>query len=86
MAEARLAQCDALDAIDALNEVVWRFKARTGRPASTWEDLISVGVLRRVPTDPAGVPYVLDLVNEAVRLSEKSPLWPLPVGLDSSKP
>ena len=86
LAEARIAQFDALDAIDVLNEVVWRFKARMGRPASTWEDLISVGVLRRVPTDPAGVPYVLDLVNEAVRLSEKSPLWPLPVGLDSSKP
>ena len=86
LAEARIAQFDALDAIEVLNEVVWRFKARMGRPASSWEDLVAVGVLGRVPTDPAGVPYVLDAVNDSVRLSEKSPLWPLPVGLGSSKP
>jgi hypothetical protein len=86
LAETRTAQFDALDAIDALNETVWRFHARAGRPPRAWEELIAVGMLRRVPTDPAGVPYVLDLVNEDVRLSEKSPLWPLPVGLDPSKP
>ena len=86
LAETRIAQFDTLDAIDALNQAVWRFEARAGRPAKSWEELIAVGVLRRVPTDPAGVPYVLDQVNEDVRLSEKSPLWPLPVGLDSSAP
>ncbi len=86
LAETRAAQFDAMDAIDALNEAVWRFEARAGRPAKSWDELMAVGVLRRVPTDPAGVPYVLDPVNEDVRLSEKSPLWPLPVGLDPSTP
>ena len=85
LAELRIAQFDAMDAIDALNEAVWRFEAQAGRPARTWEELMTAGVLRRVPTDPAGVPYVLDLVNEDVRLSDKSPLWPLPAGLDTPR-
>ena len=34
------------------------------------------GVLRGVPLDPAGVPY--EIVEGRVRLSQKSPLWPLP--------
>ena len=86
LAETRIAQFDALDAIDALNEAVWRFKARAGRPARSWEELIAAGVLRRVPTDPAGVPYVLDQLNGDVRLSDKSPLRPLPTGLNASTP
>jgi hypothetical protein len=86
LAAMRIAQFDAMDAIDALNVSVWRFAARNGRPAQAWEELIAAGVLRRLPADPAGVPYVLDVVNEDVRLSEKSPLWPLPTGLDSPAP
>lgn len=86
LAETRIAQFDALDALDALNEAVWRFEARRGRPAAGWDELIAAGVLRRTPLDPAGVPYVFDPVNEDVRLSESSPLWPLPTGFDSHGP
>ncbi len=86
LAQTRIAQFDALDALDALNEAVWRFEARRGRPARGWDELIAAGVLRRTPVDPAGVPYVFDPVNEDVRLSETSPLWPLPTGFDSHGP
>jgi tetratricopeptide (TPR) repeat protein len=86
LAETRIAQFDALDAIDALNEAVWRFEARAGWPVRSWEELIAAGVLRRVPTDPAGVPYILDQLNQDVRLSDKSPLWPLPTGLNAPTP
>jgi hypothetical protein len=85
-ADARLAQFDAMDAIDLLNEVVWRFEARAGRPARSWQELIQARMLRRVPTDPTGVPFVLDPVNEDVRLSEKSTLWPLPKDFPSAVP
>ena len=86
VAEVRIAQFDALEAIDALNDAVWRYEARTGRPAGSWAELIAAGVVRRVPTDPAGVAYVLDQVNEDVRLSQESPLWPLPSGFSSPQP
>lgn len=85
-AEARLAQLDALDAIDRLNEIAWRYEARAGRFPASWQELAAVGVLRGIPVDPAGVPYVLDQVNEDVQLSQESPLWPLPTGLEPSAP
>ena len=81
-AEIRLAQLDALDAIDALNTLVWRYEARTGRFPLSWQELVTAGALRGIPLDPARVPYVLDQTNEDVQLSPKSPLWPLPTGLE----
>lgn len=77
-AELRIAQLDALQAIERLNEMVWRYEARTGRMPGTWQELIAARVIRAVPLDPAGVPFELDQFNEDVRLSTKSPLWPLP--------
>jgi tetratricopeptide (TPR) repeat protein len=85
-ADTRLAQLDALDVIDRLNEIVWRYQARAGRFPASWQELAAAGVLRGIPVDPAGVPYVLDQVNEDVQLSQKSPLWPLPTGLEPSAP
>lgn len=77
-ADLRIAQLDALEAIEQLNEVVWRYEARTGRIPRYWQELVAARVLRGVPLDPAGVPYELDQSNEDVRLSPQSPLWPLP--------
>jgi hypothetical protein len=77
-AGVHLAQLDALDAIDQLNGVVWRYKAATGRMPRSWHELVGAGALRGVPRDPAGVPFELDQTNEDVRLSRESPLWPLP--------
>lgn len=85
-AQIRLAQFDALDAIDRLNEVLWRYKARTGRVPDSWQSLISARILRGIPTDPTGVPYEIDHAAEIVRLSQHSPLWPLPDGYEASTP
>lgn len=83
-AAIRLAQLDAMDRIDALNEIVWRYEARTGRMPSNWQQLIAAGVLRGVPTDATGVPFEIDPVNEDVRVSRKSQLWPMPERMESS--
>jgi tetratricopeptide (TPR) repeat protein len=85
-AEIRLAQIDALDQIDQLNMMVWRYKARKQQFPASWQELVLSGVLRGVPVDPSGAPYVLDRTNEDVRLSQQSPLWPLPTGLEAPAP
>lgn len=84
--EARLMQLDAMDAIDALNQIVWQYEARVGRFPRSWQELIAARVLRSLPVDPTGVPFEIDVFNEDVRLSRKSTLWPLPEDLESSAP
>jgi tetratricopeptide (TPR) repeat protein len=78
-ASTRLAQFDALDAIDELNTILWRYAAQTGRVPERWDELVRARVLRGVPLDPAGVPYEIDQVNEDVKVSEQSPLSPMPL-------
>jgi tetratricopeptide (TPR) repeat protein len=77
-AELHLAQYDAMDAIDQLNQLLWRYEARRGQFPRDWQELIRAGVLRGVPLDPSGTAYELDRVNEAARVSSNSPLWPMP--------
>jgi hypothetical protein len=85
-AEVRLGQLDALDVIDQLNPIVWRYEARVGRFPQSWQELVAARVLAGIPLDPAGVPFVLDPTNEDVQVAQRSPLWPLPTGLDPSAP
>lgn len=82
-AKWHLAQFDALDAIDELNQIVWRYKATAGRMPRSWDELVVARVLRGIPLDPAGAPFEIDQVNEDVRLSKDSPLWPLPDGYEA---
>jgi hypothetical protein len=67
-AEKRLAQLKALDDIDALQKQVDEFIARNGRVPARWAV---------VPRDPSGTPYEIDAQGH-VRLSPRSPLFPLP--------
>ena len=46
--------------------------------AESWQALVSAGVLRGVPLDPAGAPYRYDAARGAVELDTRSPLAPLP--------
>jgi hypothetical protein len=78
IATERILQLDALSGIEQLNEIVWRYQARVGRMPRDWQELVSARVLRGIPVDPAGVPFELNQANEDVRLSPRSPLWPLP--------
>ncbi len=74
-AEFRLGQLSALDDIDALTAVVASARARG--VALDWTALVRAGLLRGVPADPAGVPYVLG-PEAAVAIDPASPLAPLP--------
>jgi len=76
-ADRRLAQLQVLDDIDALQKQVDALAARAGQPITDWAALVRGGALRGVPLDPARTPYVL-AGDGRVRLSQSSPLWPLP--------
>jgi tetratricopeptide (TPR) repeat protein len=82
-AQTRLAQFEALDAIDQLNQVLWTFKLRMGHLPGDWRPVVALGMLRGIPVDPAGVPFEIDADNELVTVSNSSPLWPMP---DDFKP
>jgi hypothetical protein len=77
-AERSLLQLDALDAIDILQAVVDRHRLPEGQRYS-WEALGRRGAIRRIPADPAGVPFEIDPETGAVTVSRASPLHPLPV-------
>ena len=77
-AARRLAQLDALDALDRYRRTVDRFRERTGTAPGSWEDLIAAGDLSDVPVDPTGVAYELTPRSGAVTVSRRSALFPLP--------
>ncbi len=82
----RLAQLDALDAIDQLTAIVAAFKARTGQNPVSWDALVRARMLPAVPLDPTGDPYVLIPATGAVGIAPDSRLNPLPVGPQASQP
>ncbi len=75
-AQRRLAQLDALDQIDRLQQIARR-ATPSGSPYS-WELLIERRVLRGVPLDPAGTPYEIDAETGHVQVSSRSELFPMP--------
>jgi tetratricopeptide (TPR) repeat protein len=77
-ATTKLMQLDAIEEIEQLQMLVDRVTARSGEPVTSWRTLAAMGVVRSVPTDPSGVPYVL-LPTGRVTVSEKSKLFPLPL-------
>lgn len=76
-AERRLAQLDALDQIEALQRFVDQYAAKTGEAATDWRSLVRAGAIGGIPLDPARIPYEIT-TDGRVRLSQASPLWPLP--------
>jgi tetratricopeptide (TPR) repeat protein len=80
-AERGFAQLQALDAIDELQAIVERFHTTTGRYPSTWSEVVGAGLLRGVPADGTGAPFVLDPASHRVSLSPESGLFPLPAEL-----
>jgi tetratricopeptide (TPR) repeat protein len=76
-AERSLLQLQAMDQIDQLEAVVRRFPPADGEQY-TWSGLMRRGIVIREPVDPLGAPYVLDPVTGRVRVSEQSPLFPMP--------
>ena len=54
------------------------FEGRAFRAEEDLETLARTGILRGVPLDPGGAPYELT-ADGRVRLSDSSPLGPLPI-------
>jgi tetratricopeptide (TPR) repeat protein len=73
-----LQQIQALDAIDALQDLVEQYHRARGAYPSAWVDIVRAGMLRGIPGDPAGAPFMLDPDNHLVTLHPQSPLGPLP--------
>ena len=80
-AELRLKRLDAIDEIARLEQLTRVYEQRFGAPPPAWDDMVRVGLLRAVPLDPAGKPYVLNPWWGDVTVSEESPMWPLPTEL-----
>ncbi len=76
-AARRLAQLDALDAVDRHQDAVDGFRERTGRPPASWSELRAAGDVPRAPVDPTGVAYELT-PGGTVAVSRRSALFPLP--------
>ena len=79
-ARLRLAQLDALDQIDQLNQSLDTYARRTGERATSWTALVRAGILRREPIDPSGSPYILEPGTGHATVAPDSRLYPLPSG------
>ena len=71
-------RANAKNHLDSLqiNEDLWtleffieRYKRRTGKAPSDYQDLVRAGLLRQLPLDPSGVPYSYDDENAVPQLS-----------------
>jgi tetratricopeptide (TPR) repeat protein len=77
-AARRLKKLDAIDQIAELERRTHAYAQRFGDGELRWEDMVRAGLLRSVPLDPEGYPYVLNPWWGDVTVSEDSPIWPLP--------
>ena len=77
MATRALLQMDALEVIDQLAPIAQKYPPPSGQPYS-WQWLVRRGVLRRIPIDPTGVPFVIDPASGSISVSQHSELYPMP--------
>jgi tetratricopeptide (TPR) repeat protein len=77
-ANLHLKQLDALDEMDELKELVERFHEQKGSYPESFGELVSAGLIRALPVDPTGAPYVLDPETHKIDLSPSSGLGVLP--------
>jgi tetratricopeptide (TPR) repeat protein len=77
-ADAHLRQLDALDQMDVLKSLIERYHEQRGDYPARWEDLVDARLLKAIPHDPTGEPYVLDPETHEVSPSRRSGLGVLP--------
>jgi hypothetical protein len=73
-----LAQLDMADIADQLTALLQRYRAQTGQPVMDFAPLARAGWLRAIPTDPDGVPFVIDPHTGRATLHRPSQYAPLP--------
>ena len=76
--EFRLRQLDAMDQMDALEQISLSYEASFGTLPQSWQDLTRAGMLAGVPVDPHGFPYRLNPYWGTASLEAESTLNPLP--------
>ena len=78
-ARAHLLQLDVLDQLDELRKILERYEAASRRvPRAAGRSVVAAGMLRGIPLDPAGNPYILDPVARDVDVSVESGFGVLP--------
>ncbi len=60
------------DDVELLENLMRRVQQKTGRPLSSLEDLVQLGVLKHYPLDPKGFRYLLNPSTGRVELSPES--------------
>jgi hypothetical protein len=83
-AALRLAQLDAMDVIDSLQERVRIFREAHPGEAVTWQRLVSAKLIPGIPLDSSGTPFVLNGATGAITVSPQSKLFPLPGQLQAA--
>jgi hypothetical protein len=58
-AENHLAAIIAMEQIGELNKLLASYKAKSGHAAQSYNELYAAGLLRGLPKDPSGTPYVV---------------------------
>jgi tetratricopeptide (TPR) repeat protein len=77
-ARLRLAQLDAMDAIESLQPRVQAFRdAHPGEPV-TWDRLVAARLVPGRPLDSSGTTFALDPMTGAITIAPASTLFPLP--------
>ena len=77
-AALRLAQLDAMDAIESLRTPVAAFRERYPGQPVTWDRLVAARLIPGVPLDSSRTPFSLDPATGAVAVGRESKLFPLP--------
>jgi hypothetical protein len=74
----RLAQLEAMDAIDALQPRVTTFRAAHPGEPVTWDRLVAARLMPGVPLDSSRTAFALDPATGAITVARESKLFPLP--------
>lgn len=61
---------------EQLDRLLAEYAKKTGRQAENLSELVNAGMLRGLPVDPEGVPYIVGMTGDA-ELNSKSPLFKL---------
>ena len=70
-AQQRLASINSDEAVIQLQKRVDAYKERFGQKPSSMRDVVAAGLLRGIPTDPAGNPYLIDSYGDVVVKDQK---------------
>lgn len=74
-AQEHLQALTASEEMRALDRLLEAYRARTGHPAQSLRQLVAAGLLRGIPADPTGAPYVIGPDGKAA-LGAKSHIKP----------